>query len=80
MKLYLLEQNDNNGYDIYDSLLVCAENEADAITIGPDGELFKEADEWADWALSKESITCKEIGEANEMQERGVIISSFNAG
>jgi hypothetical protein len=73
MKLYLLEQKDNNDYDTYDSCLVCAENEADARTIEPNEDVN-------DWALSKDSITCKEIGEANDKQERGVIIASFNAG
>tara|TARA_R110002124_G_scaffold261033_1_gene426954 strand:+ start:34 stop:276 length:243 start_codon:yes stop_codon:yes gene_type:complete len=80
MKLYLLEQNDNNDYDTYDSCLVCAENESDARTIDPNGNEFKESAKWSDWALSKDSITCKEIGEANDKQERGVIIASYNAG
>ena len=80
MKLYLLEQNDNNNYDTYDSCLVCAENEADARTIAPNGNEFKESERWSDWALSKDSITCEEIGEANDKQERGVVIASFNAG
>ena len=34
----------------------------------------------SDWALCSTSISCKEIGEANENQVRGVIITSFNAG
>ena len=80
MKLYLLKQTDNNDYDTYDSCLVCAENEADAITINPNGNEFKESDTWGGWALSRDSITCSEIGEANDKQERGVIIASFNAG
>ena len=80
MKLYLLEQTDNNDWDTYDSCLVCAENEEDARTIAPNGEVFKENETWGSWAKSAESITCEEIGEANDKQERGVIIASFNAG
>ena len=80
MKLYLLEQNDNNDYDTYDSCLVCAKNEYDAITIDPYGKEFKENDRYGSWALSKDAITCQEIGEANDNQKRGVIIASFNAG
>jgi len=80
MKLYLLGNTDNNDYDTFDSCVVCAENEADAITIDPCGNTFKENERWPDWAISKESITCMEIGEANDKQERGVIISSYNAG
>ena len=30
MNLYLLTQNENNGYDTYDSMVVSAENEEDA--------------------------------------------------
>ena len=80
MKLYLLEQNENRAYNTYDSCLVCAENEADARTIDPEGNKFKENKRWSSWAIGKEAITCKEIGEANDKQERGVIIASFNAG
>lgn len=82
MKLYLLSQNDNDNYDTYDSCLVCAENEEDAITITPDGDTFIENcyNYNGGWAKKLSSITCVEIGEANERQTRGVIISSFNAG
>ncbi len=80
MKLYLLSQNDNNNYDTYDSILVCAENEADARTIAPNGEPFVENERWSSWAIKASAISCEEIGEANEKQTRGVIIASFNAG
>lgn len=30
MKLYLISQDVNNGYDTYDSAVVCAANEAEA--------------------------------------------------
>jgi hypothetical protein len=80
MKLYLLEQSDNNTYDTYDSCLVCAENEADARTIDPDGDEFKEKVFRGYWAFNKDAITCQEIGTANDHQQRGVIIASYNAG
>lgn len=80
MKLYLLAQTDNHGYDTYDSCVVCAESEEDAKTIHPDGDIFKEDYRWGGWAMKAESITCNEIGEANDDQERGVIVASFNAG
>lgn len=80
MKLYLLTQNDNNVYDTYDSCLVCAENEADARTISPSGDVFVENERYGSWAKKASAITCEEIGEANEKQTRGVIIASFNAG
>lgn len=80
MKLYLLSQDDNNDYDTYDSILVCAENEADARTISPNGEPFVENERWGSWAKKASAISCEEIGEANDKQTRGVIIASFNAG
>ena len=76
MKLYLLEQKRRRGYDTYDSCVVCAENAQDAITIHPDEDY---PDEYT-WDSDKESISCTEIGEANDKQKRGVIIASFNAG
>ena len=36
MKLYLLTQSTNLGYDTYDSLIVCAENKEEAKKIRPD--------------------------------------------
>ena len=81
MKLYLLSQNDNTGYDTYDSCVVCAENEEDAKTITPYGNVYSEPVKiYSDWALSKENILCEEIGKANDKQVRGVILASFNAG
>lgn len=77
MKLYLLKQKKNRGHDTYDSCVVCAENAQDAITIHPDAE-YPNDDET--WVSDKELISCTEIGEANDKQERGVIIASFNAG
>ena len=79
MKLYLLKQNDNDNDDTYDSCLVCADDKEDAMTITPDGEVFKESEKGY-WALKSSAITCEEIGEANKNQSKGVIISSFNAG
>lgn len=86
MKLYLLEQTDNNDYDTYDSCIVCAENEEDAKNISPDSEYddetyaFVENKKYSQWAMKKESITCEEIGEANANIPRGVVIASYNAG
>jgi hypothetical protein len=79
MKIYLLFQSENTGYDTYDSCVVCAENEEDAKTITPDGIPFDE--EWSHgWCVSPEQVDCREIGTANDNQERGVICASFNAG
>jgi hypothetical protein len=81
MKLFLLTQMDNNTYDTFDSILVCAENEDDAVTIDPYGDPYVEgADYFTSWAKKASSIICEEIGEANDKHARGVIIASYNAG
>ena len=84
MKIYFLSQNDNDDYDAYKSMVVCAENEEDAKSIAPNGELFKEINDETDfsfldesiWALKLSSIYCEEIGIANVNQKRGVIIAT----
>ena len=88
LKLYLLIQNDNNGYDTYDSCVVCAKDEKEAKTISPEGGIFVETTgkkssrytPWSTWAKRASSITCEEIGTANENQKKGVVLASFNAG
>ena len=81
MNLYLLEQNDNTGYDTYDSCVVCAENEQDAITISPDSRYtIEQKHPDTSWARSIESVTCEFLGVANENIERGIVLASFNAG
>ena len=37
MKLFLISQSENDGYDTYDSAVVCAEDEKDAQSMLPDG-------------------------------------------
>ena len=68
MKLYLLKQTDNRGLDTNDYCVVCAENEEDAKSLDPYGNVFEERK------------ICEELGEANDKQKRGVIINSYNAG
>ncbi len=87
MKLYLLRQTDNpKEFNIYMSIIVCAQDEDDAKTIDPNGEKFTEKsfDKKDDdiilneWAFKFSGITCKELGDANPDIKRGVIITSYN--
>ena len=39
MNLYLLTQDVNMGWDTYDSAIVCAESEEEAVKIHPNGEI-----------------------------------------
>jgi len=82
MKIYLLSQDDNRGYDTYSSCVVCAESEEEAKRIHPDGrdDPFIKGDMWGTWANSPESVHCEEIGVANDLNAKGVIYASFNAG
>ena len=78
MKLYLISQRKNTGYDTYDSAVVAAQDEAAAKHINPHGD-------WADkhnsgWCTSPKHVTAVYIGEAAESVKIGVVCASFNAG
>lgn len=77
MKLYLLSQIVNKGYD---SMVVCAASQDDAKQFHPHGGVM---DDWSwsnDWAHDVSHVNCIEIGEATKDQKSGIIIRSFNAG
>jgi len=86
MKLWLLTQRDNNGYDTYDSCIVAAETELDAKNIGPVNyrdepewdEHGKATDKYSAWARSRDRVTAECIGTTE--REAGLILASFNAG
>lgn len=83
MKLYLIFRKDRTNYDEYDSFVVAAENEENALKFHPRGRYFEEDDyfdngEVYEWT-SKENLKIECIGESYSKEEK-VIISSFNAG
>lgn len=73
MNLYLISQDENTGYDTYDSAVVAAETAEDAAKIHPDGS-------FGSWAKRPENVKVKLIGTATEGTPEGVICASFNAG
>lgn len=77
MKLYLVSQNVNNGYDTYDGFVVCAKNENDAKLIH---KLDDENSYYGSWVKSIEDIKVEYLGNAIKGLNRGEILSSFNAG
>ena len=81
MKLYLLSQNDNNDYDTWDAVVVCAESQEAARLIHPSGHA-KNITKWKDgsWANSPDTVDVQYLGEADPSIEAGVVLSSFNAG
>lgn len=78
MNLYLIAQDENTGYDTYDSAVVCAESEDDARQIHP----FFRNPEWDtfSWCSSPEHVEVKFLGVADPSIQRGVICASYNAG
>lgn len=76
MKLWLISQTVNRGYDTYDSAVVAAADEMAARLTSPSGE-------WLithGWCVAPDQVTAKYIGDAKEGQQAGVILASFNAG
>lgn len=53
------------------------DDEEEAKHIDPSGQNFNGS--YSGW-VDPNSVKCTEIGEANENQEKGVILASFNAG
>lgn len=73
MKLYLLQRGDRIDYDEYDSMVVAAENEHDALrTLPPRG--------LSGWTKELERIKVTCIGNATEDLPVGVVLASYIAG
>lgn len=91
MKLWLISQDQCDGYDTYDSAVVAAETEAEARRVVPGGYyeyddkgilvngLGREA-RYPSWATDAEAVKVKYIGEAKDGTEPGEICASFNSG
>lgn len=69
--LYKIWQTVNNGYDTYDSAVVCAESEEQAQNTDIGGSYT--------WT-TPEFVQVKRIGKADKDTELGIIVASFNAG
>lgn len=76
LKLWLISQEENTGWDTYDSAVVAAKTEEEARLTNPDGE-------WNlsyAWCSSPDKVHVEYLGIATEGVEPGIILSSFNAG
>lgn len=86
MNIYLLTQDLVTGYDTYDSMIVAAESEEEAVKIHPDYDLdlerFKAVKDYPTWPSYNDidKIIVIFIGVAAENIKKGVILASFNAG
>ena len=77
MKLYLISQTEVQGFDTYDSAVVCANTEEDAKNIHPNGGVA--GDSYIEWC-SPAAVTVKYLGQAEGNLAAGVVCASFNAG
>jgi hypothetical protein len=83
--LFLLEQDEQTGYDTFDSIVVAATDAGDAAEIHPYSRLFPKPnreENWESeaWASSPKNVKVTLIGTAKHDTQRGVICASFNAG
>lgn len=77
MKIYLISQKVNNGYDTFDAFVVFAPNEDAARLVH---KLDSASDLYGNWVKHPQDINVEYLGEAREGAEEGVILASFNAG
>ncbi len=89
LKLYLISQEQNRGYDTYDSAVVAAYSEDEATLIHPGEGLFDENEQiecnrwdkgFVSWANHPSQVTADLIGDAIDCEPNSVICASFNAG
>ena len=81
MNLYLLTQDVNMDWDTYDSVIVCAESEEEAVKIHPDGDIFVNVRRWCSgWVIDPSLVKCRKIGVADVSIEKGFVLASFIAG
>jgi len=95
VKLWLILQKANCGYDTYDSAVVAADDEDAARAIHPDGFYRWDGTHWSvtnpsgyvsregEWSPSwatPQHVSVKLIGDAAPDTKAGVICASFNAG
>ena len=84
MKLFLIEQDQNDYYDSYDSAVVVADTEESARSTNPsNGQPMKENDwtvNYSSWCNGPEHVTVRYLGEAIDGVEPGIVCASFNAG
>lgn len=76
LKLWLISQEENTGWDTYDSAVVAAKTEEEARLINPDGEWKL----YSAWCSSPDKVHVEYLGIATESVEPGIVLSSFNAG
>jgi hypothetical protein len=78
MKLFLIEQDQNDEYDTYDSAVVAAPDEETARWMDPG--TGRPVENWGHkWCSGPEYVNVIYLGEAVFGVARGVVCASFNA-
>lgn len=83
LNLYLISQDEKTGWDIYDSAVVCAEDEESARNIHPQEQYeWNKNEPWdsSTWCSSTAKVKVTYLGIAREELVRGVVCASYNAG
>lgn len=80
MKLWLLTQNINTGYDTHDGCVVAAKTEEAARQILPGKFMTWGHSAKYSWVCTPEEVTVKLLGNATKGTEAGLILGSFIAG
>ena len=86
MKLFLISQEQNSGYNTYDSAVVAAPDEDTASKINPGSSMHGQPAlmDWSafidDWCDREDQVVVKYLGKAAPGITLGCICASFNAG
>jgi hypothetical protein len=83
MKLYLISQHQNRGYDTFFEAVVCATGRQSAAGMNPRTGNPMTDDEWKTndyWCNHGSLVDVKYIGNAAAGIKEGVVLASFNAG
>lgn len=90
MNIYKLTQNDNRGWDTFDSMIVIAKNEEQARIMYPHSTQihepvydFESNYNWLSlgyWANSPDNVKVEHIGKAFTKEKSRIVLASFNAG
>ena len=82
MRLWLITQEENTGYETYSQAVVSAHSRYKAARIHPNGITLigtKGCDEEAEWVEDPSKVIVIEIGEANDnVIDEGVVVSQYN--
>jgi hypothetical protein len=82
MKIYRISQNQNNGYDTYDSSVVIAPDEETARNMNPStgAQLDWSKMQYSGWCYKPDQVYVELIGTAVKGMRCDVIVASFNSG